>query len=187
MLIRKLLYILTSMITKKIYLILTLPLLFSVKVFTQPDDSARQRLTSVAREIISRAEHCVFITVDQNKQPQARTMDPFEPEADFTIWLATNPNSRKVNQIRKNSNVTLYYCDGDNGYVSLYGKAELVNNQQEKEKRWKTEWESFYPNRTDAYLLIRVIPSRMEIISYKNNITGNPKTWQPEIVHFRKQ
>ncbi|MBL7844352.1 MAG: pyridoxamine 5'-phosphate oxidase family protein [Cyclobacteriaceae bacterium] len=174
------------MIDKKIFLVLTLLVFLSINTFAQPSDSVRQHLTSVAREIISRAEHCVFITVDQNRQPQARTMDPFEPEADFTIWLATNPSSRKVKQIRKNSNVTLYYYDGDNGYVSLYGKAELVNNQQEKDKRWKTEWADFYPNRTDAYLLIRVKPSRLEIISYKNNIIGDSKTWKPEVVEFRK-
>jgi len=138
-----------------------------------------------AREIIQASGKCALITLDERGLPQARTMDPFEPESDFTIWLATNPKSRKVNQIRNNPNVTLYYADkNDNGYVSIYGVAELVNDQMEKDKRWKAEWEDFYPNRTDGYLLIKVIPFRIEFINYKAGHAGDSITWQPEIVLF---
>jgi len=29
-------------------------------------------------------------------QPQARIVDPFPPDADSTIWIATNPLTRKT-------------------------------------------------------------------------------------------
>jgi len=138
-----------------------------------------------AREIILASGKCALITLDEKGLPQVRTMDPFEPESDFTIWLATNPKSRKVNQIRSNPNVTLYYADkNDNGYVSIYGIAELVNDQREKDKRWKEEWKDFYPNRAEAYLLIKIMPLRMEFINYKAGHAGDSITWQPEIVMF---
>ncbi|MBL7861287.1 MAG: pyridoxamine 5'-phosphate oxidase family protein [Cyclobacteriaceae bacterium] len=151
-----------------------------------PPESGAVDATEAARELIKRVGKCALITLDESGQPQVRTMDPFEPEPDFTIWLATNPQSRKVTQIENNPAVTLYYADGDNGYVSLYGSAKLINDQTEKDIRWKQGWEQFYPNRKEGYLLIKVKPSRMEIIDYKSGIQGDSITWQPEVILFKE-
>jgi len=153
----------------------------------QTTDTSRQFLLSAAREIIQSAGKVALITQDENGIPQVRTMDPFSPEEDFTIWLATHPNTRKVQQIRNNRNVTLYYPDkNDKGYVTIHGTAELVNDQKEKDKRWKNEWNNFYTNRTDGYLLIKVTPAHLELINYNKGISGDPKTWQPAMVYFDK-
>ena len=45
-------------------------------------------------------------------QPQARLMDAFEPEADLTVWLATNARTRKVRQLRHDPRATLAYDAG---------------------------------------------------------------------------
>ncbi len=114
-----------------------------------------------------------------------RVMDPFPPESDFIVWFGTNPKSRKVSQIKKNPNVTLYYLEKDaSGYVVIHGIAQLVNDQKEKEKRWKNEWDAFYPNKSESYLLIKVSPISMEVISYKHGIVGDSLTWQPPFVVF---
>lgn len=155
---------------------------------SQSVNNDRAQILDAAREIIQASGKCALITLDEKGLPQVRTMDPFEPESDFTIWLATNPKSRKVGQLKNNPNVTLYYADkNDNGYVSIYGTAELVNDQQEKDKRWKGEWEDFYSNRTDGYLLIKVIPTRLEVINYSRGINGSPDTWQPAQVYFNEE
>jgi general stress protein 26 len=152
----------------------------------QPADTSTQFLLSAAREIIKTAGKVALITQDENGAPQVRTMDPFSPEEDFTIWLATHPNTRKAQQIRNNPNVTLYYPDkNDKGYVTIHGTAELVNDQKEKDKRWKNEWKNFYANRTDGYLLIKVTPAFLELINYNKGISGDPKTWQPAVVRFK--
>ncbi len=151
-------------------------------------DESQVKLLQAAREIINASGTCALITVDQNGIAHARTMDPFEPEDDFTIWLATNPKSRKVNELTNNPNVTLYYNDPkNNGYVTLYGKAFLVNDQVEKDTRWKEEWKAYYPNRNDSYLLIKVLPSRLEVINYVRGINGNEDTWQPAFVLFDRK
>src|SRR5688572_12135297 len=83
-------------------------------------DSSRQVLLSAAREIMIAAGQCALITRSDRGNTEVRTMDPFAPEADFTVWLATNPNSRKVKQIKKNASVILYYTDrAENGYVTI--------------------------------------------------------------------
>ncbi|MBP9927235.1 MAG: pyridoxamine 5'-phosphate oxidase family protein [Cyclobacteriaceae bacterium] len=151
----------------------------------QTDSKDRAVILTAAREVIQNSGKCAFITLDKKGHPQVRTMDAFEPEADFTVWMATNPNSRKVDQIKSNPHVTLYYSDkNENGYVSIYGMAELVNDQTEKDNRWKEEWKNFYPDRQENYLLIKVTPTRLEVINYNKGINGDSVTWQPAVINF---
>lgn len=174
---------------KSIYLIFPILLLIPFTGFSQTTthkDSLNNKLISAAaREIMSSAGTCALITLDQEGRPRVREMDPFPPENDFTVWFGTNPESRKVKQIEKDPRVTLNYLDNDgSGYVMIYGRAELVNSKLEKEKHWKVEWEAFYPDKTDGYLLIKVSPEWMEVISYAYGITGDPETWEPPTVLF---
>ena len=151
-------------------------------------DSANVKLVTAAREIMTEAGTCALITLDEEGRPRVRVMDPFLPESDFTVWFGTNPKSRKVAQIKKNPKVTLYYLDSDSsGYVMIHGTAELVDNQKEKEKHWKEEWEAFYPKRPEGYLLIKVTPEWMEVISISRGIAGDPLTWQPSKILFESK
>lgn len=113
-------------------------------------------------------------------------MEPFAPAEEFIIWLATNPKSRKVNQIKTNSKTTLHYFDKANlGYVSLMGDAYLVNDKAIKEAKWKDGWENFYPNKDKDYLLIKFVPQTLELISIPNEFTGDSVTWMPHKVTLR--
>ena len=162
--------------------------LLSFKSFSQnieQKDSVRTKLTQVARGIMTRSGICTLITLDDNGLPMARAMDPFSPEEDFTVWFGTNPYSRKVKQIKNNPAVTLYYLDTDaSGYVVIHGAAELVNDASEKETHWKDAWNAFYPNKTEDYLLIKVTPNWMEVLSTTHGIIGDPKTWETPTVVF---
>ena len=88
-----------------------------------------------------------------------------------------NPKSRKVNEIRSNPKVTLYHTGNkEEGYVSLIGTAGLVNDQSKKDSLWKDKWSMFYKDRKENYLLIKVIPKKLEVLDYKHGIFGNKKT-----------
>lgn len=131
------------------------------------------------------ANTCALITLDREGRPQARTMDPFPPENDLTVWFGTNPKSRKVEQIKNDPRVALYYLEGDeSGYVTIHGKAQIVNDKAEKEKRWKEEWEAFYQNRADEYVLIKVTPESMEVVSYSRGIVSTAPNWAAPTVRF---
>lgn len=148
-------------------------------------DSTETKVLQVAREIMHAATTCALITIDEEGNSRVRTMDPFPAEENFTIWLGTNKNSRKVKQIKQHPVVSLYYLDGDaTGYVVIQGKAELVNDKQAKEKWWKKKWEAFYPNKTDNYLLIKITPQWMEVSSTTRGVYSDTKTWQPPKVVF---
>jgi general stress protein 26 len=145
----------------------------------------RQSLISTAREIMKTSRYCALITIDSTGRPHARTMDPFLPAEDMVVWLATNPKSRKVREIRRNQRVTLYYfVREDQAYVTISGRARIVRDAREKAKHWKDEWKDFYPDR--QYLLIAVDPEKLEVISVKQSIIGDSITWTPPAVMFRK-
>lgn len=150
-------------------------------------DSSRVKLLDAAREIIQSSNTCTLITLDQEGRPRARLMDPFPPEEGMTIWFGTKSKSRKVLQIQHDPRATIFYTAGDqSGYVMIHGDAELVDDAEMKQKYWKDAWQAFYPDKDDSYLLIRVSPAWMEVVSYAHGISGDPVTWEAQSVIFNE-
>lgn len=146
----------------------------------------RQSLIATAREIMKTARYCALITLDSNGRPHARTMDPFSPAEDMVVWLATNPKSRKVVEIRRHQRVTLYYfVQEDQAYVTISGRARIVDDAKERAKHWKDEWKDFYPDRN--YLLIVVKPEKLELVNVKQGLIGDSVTWKPAAVTFGRR
>ncbi|MCJ7628256.1 MAG: pyridoxamine 5'-phosphate oxidase family protein [Longimicrobiales bacterium] len=146
---------------------------------------SRDTLLAVARDIIGAARYCGLVTLDESGTPRVRTMDPFAPEEDMTIWMGTNRNTRKVQEIELDSRVTLFYHSPDAvGYVTITGRARLVDDAEEKNSRWKAEWEGFYEDRASDYILIQVTPERIEVIDYSRGIVGDAVTWTAPSVEF---
>lgn len=149
------------------------------------NDSANVKLLNAAREIMVNTGTCALITLDNEGRPRARTMDPFLPEDNFTVWFGTNSKSRKVDQIKNDPRVTLYYFDSESsGYVMIHGIAQLIDDSKKKEKYWKKEWEAYYPNKSESYMLIKVSPIWMEVLSPAHGVNNDPITWQPPIFQF---
>jgi general stress protein 26 len=149
----------------------------------QDQQATKNRVLTVAREIIVTARFASFVTVGDHGAPQARIVDPLAPDDDFVVYVATNPLSRKVREIRKDSRVTLLYFDaGRPGYVTLAGRAQEVSGA-EKRTHHKSDWQAFFPaERPESYVLYRVVPARVEVVSAKDGLPGDPTTWRPEIV-----
>lgn len=153
------------------------------------DSAARTRadLISAARAVMQASGRAALITIDAAGRAQARTMDAAPPDDEMVVWLATNPRSRKVAEIRANPAVTLYYFEpGAPAYVSLLGRARLVDTTAAKERHWQKRWDPFYRSRADA-LLIEVVPERLEIVDIARGIEGDPATWQPPAVSFAER
>ena len=145
---------------------------------------SRDSLLTLSRTIIDSAQCRTLITVDENGKPQARTMSPFPPEENMIIWLGTNPRSRKVQQIKNNPNVMVYYYDTKGAsYVSVAGHARIVNDPEKIAHYWKEGWTRFYPDPEKDYTLIEVTPERLEIVSFKYNLLWD-STAKPHFVEF---
>jgi PPOX class probable F420-dependent enzyme len=152
-----------------------------------PVAPARASVIEAARDLMRHAGLAGFITIDEDGRPQARVVDAFPPEADMTVWIGTNPRTRKIAQVRRDPRVVLLYTDpAGTGYVTIVGTAVVVNDPAEKAKRWKENWTPYYSdkNRGDDYVLIRVTPQRLEIVSYAHGLLNDPETWLPVTLEF---
>lgn len=145
----------------------------------------RRSMLDAARAIMTKVGICSVITVDETGRPQARAIDVFPPDDQMVVWFATNPKTRKVAQIKRDPRVTLYYYDPTAmEYVTLLGRARLVADPAEKQKRWKDSFRAFWPDRGEGYLLVEVTPERLEVVSPTRKIFNDPITWQPPAVTF---
>ena len=149
---------------------------------TPGDTPPRAEVIAAAKEIMQAARYCTLATIGPGGQPQARIVDPFPPDPDLTIWIATNPLTRKVAEIRSDPRVTLLYFNAATSeYVTVLGTVVLDTDARHKAEHWKPEWAALYKdqNRGDDYQLLRVTPSRLEVVSVRRGIRNDPKTWRP--------
>jgi general stress protein 26 len=152
-----------------------------------PATPAREDIVAAARDIIQKARYCSLITIAADGNAQARIVDPLEPDADFTMWIATNPLTRKVGEIKRNPRATVLCFDAvTSGYVTIVGRAGLITDATEKQKHWKPDWASIYPKGPSHgdFMLIRLTPTRLEIVSESRGMVGDPKTWRPLAIDF---
>jgi general stress protein 26 len=179
----------------KIILFLFFSLLFASPALLAQDEStnaqaevSRDSLLHASRTIIDSAKCKVLVSVDEDGKPHAREMDPFAPDENMVIWFGTNPGTRKVQQIKGNPNVAVFYYDSKSiSYVSINGTAELVNDPELKKKYWKDYWDRYYADPEKDYILIKVVPERLELISYQYNLFWKGDSFMPQSVEFDKQ
>lgn len=173
---------------KALSLSLLLLIFIPQKGYTQNTTYDSLKLINAAKEIITPSHTCALITLDDEGLSRVRMMETLPIDDDFTLWFGTNPISRKVEQIKNDARVTVYYADATStGYVMIQGKAILVNDPIEKEKHWKEGWQSYYPNKEKDFILIKVIPESLEVVSYMHGIMGDTKTWEPPIIILNRR
>ena len=172
--------------TYNFWFLLSLLLLVSTNSLqAQETVKPRDALIQAARDIMTTVRYCALISIDSTGRPHARAMDAFAPDDSMIVWLATNPKSRKVEEIQKNPKVSLYYSMPKGaGYVTLNGDALIVSDPQEKMRHWKDEWDAYYKNRDKDFILIKVTPMTVEIVDYENGITSTSATWGAPTIIF---
>jgi len=145
----------------------------------------RADLLAEARRVMEAARFCALLTSGDEGRISARTMDALPPDPDFVVWIATNPKTRKVGELRRNPKVTLYYFDEKtSSYICLQGRAKLVDDPAAKAAHWKEQWKPFYKDRGAGLLLIRVQPERIEVSSSTHGMAPDEATWAPVSVEF---
>jgi general stress protein 26 len=151
----------------------------------QPAIPTPAQIRAAAADVMNAARYCTLVTIGDNGQPQARIVDPLVNANSSSIWIATNPLSRKVGEIKRNARVTLLFFNATaSEYVTVLGKATLVTDSAQKASHWKPEWAPFYKEqyRGPDFLLIEVRPFRLEVSSPRHGLRNDPQTWRPVVV-----
>jgi general stress protein 26 len=150
-------------------------------------EASSKKAKGVALQIMKAARYATLVTIGGDGQPQARIVDPLLTGEVGSIWIATNPLSRKVSEITKNPRVTMLFFNVPKGeFVTVLARATLVTDPAIKTKHWKPEWSPFYklgPAGRDV-ALFEVKPFQLEIVSAARGFKNDTITWRPVIVQI---
>jgi Uncharacterized stress protein (general stress protein 26) len=136
---------------------------------------------AAARSVMASDPTPTLISLDRDGHPRARTVQVSAPDEDFVLWIATKPNTRKVEQLRGDARVTLHYADDDAGtYVSVMGRATLHDDAGTLAAHTfhdAADLAAFWPDYPEDYLLIRIEPASIEVLGA--GAEPDPETWRP--------
>ncbi len=114
---------------------------------------------SSSLELIETSKATYLTTIDFNGFPITRAMfnlrnkeqfpefsEYFQKQQNkFVIFISTNTSSTKVDHIKKNPAICVYYCDPEDFRgLMLGGSAEIVNDQKLKRTIWLDWWTRYY-------------------------------------------
>ena len=139
--------------------------------------TTQQRHKSI-RELTTGHKVVGFITIGEDGKPNCRAMATQEAEPDMDLWFATRLDSEKVDELRKNPNVGLYYYNTETwSYVTIGGTVEIIKDSARFKKYWKEEWRRWFPNGPDdpAAVLLKV---DAEVVTYEDQ--SEPVTFHPK-------
>jgi general stress protein 26 len=99
--------------------------------------------------LIKSAKFAMLVT-DDNGQLRGRPMAASQQEFDGTLWFFTRASSHKVTEVQDDNRVCVTYAEPSHSdYVSLSGKAALVRDRAEIEKRWSSILKAWFPDGRD--------------------------------------
>ena len=124
------------------------------------------------REIAKDANICMFVT-DLSQLPLAgRPMATQEVDEEGNIWFMSDRNSDKNKEIENDDKVQLFYSHtGNYEYLSIFGRAEIVNDRSKIEELWSPMAKTWFKEGKDDpnISLIKVTP-KMHIIGILKTI-----------------
>ena len=108
---------------------------------------------------------CLFTTISEKDEFSSRPMATAKVEDDGNIWFFTNEYSLKSKEISKENQITLGYSSpSDNTYITVNGKAELVDDRLRKEAYFSAPVKAWFPDGIDdpRLILVKVTPHTAE-------------------------
>ncbi len=135
-----------------------------------------QEIKKMCLNLLNTGWPAYLTTIDDEGFPQTRAMfnlrnkERFpklipifdEHSSDFMILFSTNTSSTKITDIRRNSAVSVYYCNPEKWHGVMFGgNIEIVQDSRLKKSIWHEGWERYYPEGYDDpdHTLLKLIPT----------------------------
>lgn len=107
--------------------------------------------------------HTRMLSNLRNKQENPASAKVLEPDKqDFVVYFATGTSSAKMQHIRANPKVSAYFCNPrELQTLMLGGEAEVVKDQEFKNKLWQNGWEMHWPKgaKDPEFTVLRLSPT----------------------------
>lgn len=133
--------------------------------------AAAQELAKLIKDI----DFAMMTTVDEDGTLRSRPMSTQKTPFDGELWFFTDANAPKVGEIAREHEVNLAYADPKSQrYVSVSGRAQLVNDPAKKRELWEPAHKIYFPNGPDDpnVALLRVTVSKAEYWESASNPVG---------------
>jgi len=119
-----------------------------------------KEVKDVSLELMESSKAAYLTTIDKEGYPITRAMfnlrnkEQFpefseffaDQDNDFMIFISTNTSSSKVDHIKKNPKISVYFCDPEDFKGVMFGgEAEIIDDPKIKQKIWLDWWTRYYP------------------------------------------
>lgn len=151
---------------------------------SKKQEPTAQQVLEVCHRLTRGVALCVLMTAGADGTIHARVMQPFPVEPDLTLWFGTSPDSRKIVDIGHDARATVTFQSVDgSAYASLSGPVELVDDLAARRQMWRDDWTQYFPAGPDeGYVLIRMVPERIEVLDFVNGVAPAPYGAKPAAV-----
>lgn len=145
------------------------------------DEVVRGRAVALLRE----NPYGVLATVSGDGETHARLVQHLVVEDDGTIWIGASPRSRKAIDVANHPQVA-YTVEARPrfAYATVEGAARLVDEEVTRSRCWDEGLRAFFPGGPDGddFVLVRISPSRIEVMDFTSGIHPDPYGLAPAVV-----
>ena len=138
----------------------------------------------VSLELMEVVQDAYFSTVDGDGFPQTRVMGNLRNkeqcriaeelfaghDEDFLIYMLTSHSSDKMQQIRANSKVSVYFCNSAEFHTLLLtGDAEEVDDLDLKKQIWQDEWKIHWPvgPKDLEFIMLKLLQTQFWVVNFQ--------------------
>ena len=126
-------------------------------------------------ELMETCKAAILTTIDSEGFPITRAMfnlrnkEQFpefseffkKQEKEFIIYISTNTSSSKIEHVKRNPKINVYYCDPENFKGVMFGgEVDIIDDMDIKSKIWLDWWNRYYPEGLEDpdYALLKLSP-----------------------------
>lgn len=97
-------------------------------------------------EMINDIKFAMLTTIDTEGSIRSRPMMTPPMRFEGSLWFFTGRSTGKVHSIENDQRVNVTYVSADDSkYVSISGRAKLVDDPEKAKELWKPEYETWFP------------------------------------------
>jgi len=132
-------------------------------------DKQTEKLTELMKDI----QFCMLTTHDSEGELRSRPMALQQAEFDGDLWFFTGKSTEKTSEIKHDQQVNISFADpGHNNYVSISGRAALVDDRKKAEELWNPFLRTWFPKGVEdpELTLLKVTVTKAEYWDAPNGI-----------------
>ena len=91
----------------------------------------------------------MLVTLNSEHEFHGRPMAVAAVESDGRLWFLTGKDTAKVHEIEMDSHAYLTAQDGDSAFLTVTGRATLVDDPEKVRELWNEDFRAWFPGGVD--------------------------------------